>query len=109
MKAKCIEAFQYQYIITGQFSILYRFYLFIDKLKAEKSKVLDNWPSLMIKLQSERDLAEENAEYLSTLQEFFIVSIIVGFSLLFYSFFLDNHVLCHRRIDFKKSYILLIF
>jgi len=37
--------------------------------------VLDNWPSLMIKLQSERDLAEENAEYLSTLQEFFIVSI----------------------------------
>lgn len=50
-------------------------YLFIDKLKSENSKVLDNWPSLISKLQIERDLAQENAEYLSTLQEYFIVSI----------------------------------
>jgi hypothetical protein len=50
-------------------------YLFIDKLKSENSKVLDNWPSLISKLQLERDLAQENAEYLSTLQEYFIVSI----------------------------------
>jgi hypothetical protein len=47
-----------------------------DKLKSENSKVLDNWPSLIEKLQSERDLARENAEYLSTLQEYFVVSII---------------------------------
>lgn len=38
--------------------------------------MLDNWPSLLEKLQSERDLARENAEYLSTLQEYFVVSII---------------------------------
>jgi hypothetical protein len=43
-------------------------------LKAENSKVLDNWPTLMTKLQIERDLALENAEYLGTLQEYFIVS-----------------------------------
>ncbi|KAG5670791.1 hypothetical protein PVAND_001030 [Polypedilum vanderplanki] len=46
--------------------------MIFDKLKAENSKALDNWPPLMKKLQSERDLAQENAEYLSTLQEFFI-------------------------------------
>lgn len=51
-------------------------YVFKDKLKSENSKVLDNWPSLLEKLQSERDLARENAEYLSTLQEYFVVSII---------------------------------
>lgn len=49
--------------------------VFKDKLKSENSKVLDNWPSLIEKLQSERDLARENAEYLSTLQEYFVVSI----------------------------------
>lgn len=48
---------------------------FVDKLKSENSKVLDNWPTLMDNLQSERDLARENADYLSTLQEYFIVSI----------------------------------
>lgn len=51
-------------------------HVFKDKLKSENSKVLDNWPSLIEKLQSERDLARENAEYLSTLQEYFVVSII---------------------------------
>lgn len=55
--------------------LLYPFYLFIDKLRTEKSIVLDNWPLLMKKLQTERDLAQENAEYLSTVQEFFVVSI----------------------------------
>lgn len=54
----------------------YVIYVFKDKLKSENSKVLDNWPSLLEKLQSERDLARENAEYLSTLQEYFVVSII---------------------------------
>lgn len=51
-------------------------YVFKDKLKSENSKVLDNWPSLIEKLQSERDLARENVEYLSTLQQYFLVSII---------------------------------
>jgi hypothetical protein len=46
--------------------------------------VLDNWPSLIEKLQSERDLARENAEYLSTLQEYFVVSII---AIIFFPFF----------------------
>lgn len=58
------------------FSFFFHFiYVFKDKLKSENSKVLDNWPSLIEKLQSERDLARENAEYLSTLQEYFVVSI----------------------------------
>lgn len=57
------------------FSLPYFIYVFKDKLKSENSKVLDNWPSLIEKLQSERDLARENAEYLSTLQEYFVVSI----------------------------------
>lgn len=52
-----------------------------DKLKSENSKVFDNWPSLIEKLQSERDLARENSEFLSTLQDYFIVSI---FSKTFY-------------------------
>lgn len=56
--------------------LFYFIYVFKDKLKSENSKVLDNWPSLLEKLQSERDLARENAEYLSTLQDYFIVSII---------------------------------
>jgi hypothetical protein len=57
-------------------SFFHFIYVFKDKLKSENSKVLDNWPSLLEKLQSERDLARENAEYLSTLQEYFVVSII---------------------------------
>lgn len=57
-------------------SFFFFIYVFKDKLKSENSKVLDNWPSLFAKLQPERDLARENAEYLSTLQEYFVVSII---------------------------------
>lgn len=48
---------------------------FKDKLKSENSKALDDWPALIEKLKSERDLARENAEYLSTLLEYFVVSI----------------------------------
>lgn len=69
------------------FFLFHFIYVFKDKLKSENSKVLDNWPSLIEKLQSERDLARENAEYLSTLQEYFVVSIIeTNFSFLFISF-----------------------
>lgn len=65
-------------LISPSFLILSFFFVyeFKDKLKSENSKVLDNWPSLIEKLQSERDLARENSEYLSTLQEYFVVSII---------------------------------
>lgn len=62
-------------MISLFFSSLF-IYVFKDKLKSENSKVLDNWPSLIEKLQSGRDLARENAEYLSTLQDYFVVSII---------------------------------
>lgn len=85
------EAPRYQFNATLTmwflFSSLFHFiYVFKDKLKSENSKVLDNWPSLIEKLQSGRDLARENAEYLSTLQEYFVVSIIDNnFSLLFVS------------------------
>lgn len=62
--------------------------------------MLDNWPSLMIKLQSERDLAEENAEYLSTLQEFFIVSKEIVFILFWY--FNNNPVIFDRVIELSR-------
>lgn len=55
--------------------ISYFLSFFKDKLKSENSKALDDWPALIEKLKSERDLARENAEYLSTLQEYFVVSI----------------------------------
>lgn len=65
----------------------YFIYVFKDKLKSENSKVLDNWPSLIEKLQSGRDLARENAEYLATLQEYFVVSIIYSNLFLIYRLF----------------------
>lgn len=64
-------------IFLSSFVFFFHFvYVLKDKLKSENSKVLDNWPPLIEKLQMERDLARENAEYLSTLQEYFVVSII---------------------------------
>lgn len=54
----------------------------------------------MIKLQSERDLAEENAEYLSTLQEFFIVSKEIVFILFWY--FNNNPVIFDRVIELSR-------
>ena len=47
---------------------------FTELLKKNASKALEKWPPMMEKLITERDLARENAEYLSTLHEYFIVS-----------------------------------
>ena len=43
-------------------------------LKRENSKILDGWVPLFEKVQAARDLARENAEFLATLQEYFMVS-----------------------------------
>lgn len=43
-------------------------------LKRENSKILDGWKPLVEQIQAARDLARENAEFLATLQEYFMVS-----------------------------------
>lgn len=46
----------------------------LEKLQELKSEVIKAWPNCILKLKNAHSLSKENSDYLSTLQEYLLVS-----------------------------------